>query len=173
MTNSKDKGTAAETLVVRHLRSTYWPHAERRALSGKQDKGDITGTPGLAWEVKAAKTLAIPRWLRETQEERLNAQADYATLVLKRPGMGKMRAGFFWALMDRQLFHQLDRQAFPDGSPVHGFVTTVRQTNPASAMLTLSLDSAPFAVAYYPSFTLTHLNTMSDILLLAGYGTKQ
>jgi hypothetical protein len=48
MTRSKDKGTAAESLVVKYLQSTYWPHAERRALSGGLDKGDITGTPGLA-----------------------------------------------------------------------------------------------------------------------------
>ena len=58
----KDIGTAAETAVVRFLRDNGFPLAERRALHGSTDRGDITGTPGLVWEVKggdAAKTASM------------------------------------------------------------------------------------------------------------------
>src|SRR5690606_4660297 len=49
----RDTGTRAETAVVRYRRDHGWPHAERRALRGNQDAGDITGTPGVCWSVKA------------------------------------------------------------------------------------------------------------------------
>src|SRR5690606_27104000 len=55
MSRSKDIGTRAETAVVRYLRANGFEHAERRALRGRQDAGDITGTPGICWEVKARK----------------------------------------------------------------------------------------------------------------------
>ncbi|NAE18288.1 hypothetical protein, partial [Enterococcus hirae] len=51
----RDIGTAAETATVRYLRTAGFPHAERRALRGTHDCGDITGTPGLAWEVKGGQ----------------------------------------------------------------------------------------------------------------------
>lgn len=50
----KDKGTWAETRVTEFLRDNGWPYAERRALAGVTDKGDITGCPGLVFEVKYA-----------------------------------------------------------------------------------------------------------------------
>ena len=86
----KDIGTAAETAVVRFLRDNGFPLAERRALHGSTDRGDITGTPGLVWEVKggdAAKTASdnqIAAWLDETEIERANANAAYGFLVVAR-----------------------------------------------------------------------------------------
>ena len=55
MTNrSKDTGTNAETAVATYLRSTgYFPNAERRALAGAYDRGDLTGIGDLVIEVKA------------------------------------------------------------------------------------------------------------------------
>lgn len=90
MSRSKQKGTAAETAVVRYLRSlTYdtlpaFPNVERRALSGGKDMGDIAGIPGWVIEVKAAETLKLAEWQRETLAEKANAEADYCLLVVKR-----------------------------------------------------------------------------------------
>lgn len=91
MTNpSKAKGTAAETAVVRHLVANGFPLAERRALHGSTDLGDITGTPGLVWEVKggeAAKDASdnqILAWLAETDREIENANAAFGFLVAQR-----------------------------------------------------------------------------------------
>ena len=51
MTNRpKAIGTAAETAVVRYLAAHGFPAAERRALHGATDLGDITGTPQIVWE---------------------------------------------------------------------------------------------------------------------------
>jgi Holliday junction resolvase len=83
-TRSKQKGTTAEREVVRYLQQ-WWPAAERRALSGNKDKGDVAGIPGVVVEVKAAARLELAKWQRETLAEQENAQAAYCVLVVKRP----------------------------------------------------------------------------------------
>jgi len=99
----KDRGTDAERAVARWLAANGWPHAERRAPSGSADRGDITGTPGICWEVKSRKTppgdKQITDWLEETEQERLNAGADIGVLVVRRPGVGPQHAGRWWAYL--------------------------------------------------------------------------
>jgi hypothetical protein len=87
VSKSKDKGTAAEREVVRYLQ-TWWPAAERRALSGNKDKGDVAGIPGVCIEIKAAKVQALAAWRRETWTEMENAGAVHCMLVVKRPYKG-------------------------------------------------------------------------------------
>lgn len=89
MSKQRQKGTSFETLIVEYLRSNGFPHAERRALHGTHDKGDITGVGRLVFEAKNHKTLALSEWLRETEVERQNADADYGILVAKRRGFGQ------------------------------------------------------------------------------------
>lgn len=88
MSTARGKGTAAETAVAGLLRETWWPYAERRALHGGKDRGDTTGHPGLVFEVKACARMKLPAWLRETETERVNANADYGILVAKPAGVG-------------------------------------------------------------------------------------
>jgi Holliday junction resolvase len=83
-TASKKKGTAAEREVVNYLMN-WWPNAERRALSGNKDKGDVAGIPGVVVEVKAAARQELAKWQRETLAEQKNANADFCLLVVKRP----------------------------------------------------------------------------------------
>lgn len=119
MSRSKQVGTTAETAVVRYLRTHGWPHAERRALAGAQDLGDITGTPGLVWEVKSGRAAEqasdglIANWLAETEAERRNATADLGVLVTKRSGYGPSRAGAWWAHVDLSTLTTLLRGRLP------------------------------------------------------------
>ena len=83
-TKSKAKGTAAEREVVRYLQK-YWLTAERRALSGNKDRGDIAGIPRTAGEVKAAVKIELAKWQQETLTEMGNAEADHCFLVIKVP----------------------------------------------------------------------------------------
>ena len=86
MTNpSKQKGTTFETAIVNYLNANGYPYAERRALAGSVDKGDIAGLPGIVIEAKATKALAVSTHLAETEAERQNAKADYGILIWKRP----------------------------------------------------------------------------------------
>ncbi|MFI7628440.1 hypothetical protein [Microbispora rosea] len=102
---SKEKGTAAETAVVKVLRANGFPHAERRTLKGIHDQGDITGCIGLCFEVKggdAAKNASdnqITAWIAETETERINASADIGILVVQRRGVGPANADRWWAIL--------------------------------------------------------------------------
>lgn len=100
MSKSKQKGTAAETAVVKALQRLGWPHVERRALHGTLDKGDIAGIPGVCFEVKDAKTWQVSGWLQETMEERVNAKAAHGILVIKLPGIGHSNAEKWLTVMD-------------------------------------------------------------------------
>lgn len=82
---SKRKGTAFESAVVEYLRTHGWRYAERRALSGALDKGDVTGTPGLVFECKAEKQFDLAGAVGEAMAEKSNADADFAAAILKRP----------------------------------------------------------------------------------------
>jgi len=99
---SKAIGTQAETLVTRYLQETGFGTAERRALHGTYDLGDITGIPGMVIEVKSghaaerASDGLINAWLAETETERKNAKADIGVLVVKR--LGKGNAADWWAI---------------------------------------------------------------------------
>lgn len=81
---SKNRGTKAESEVVKYLQG-WWPAAERRALSGNKDKGDVAGIPHVVVEIKAAATQLIGPWQRETLVEMENAGAKRCMLVVKRP----------------------------------------------------------------------------------------
>lgn len=103
MTRSRGIGTGGENDVVKYLIPNGFPYAERRALHGSKDLGDITGTPGLVWEVKCGKAAEtagdalIEKWMAETEAERVNANADIGVLITKRKGYGSTRVGDWWA----------------------------------------------------------------------------
>jgi hypothetical protein len=91
---SKNKGTAAETAVVRWARTNGFPGADRQPLRGNRDAGDIDLAPGIVLEVKnhAGAAVGQPRpglltgWMAQAELERLNAGAGYCPLVVKRGG---------------------------------------------------------------------------------------
>lgn len=103
MGKSKKIGTEAETAVVKVLRERGWPAAERKALTGAVDLGDITGTPGITWQVKGghmaedASDTMIDQWLKEAQEQKSAAGTDLGLLVWKRKMVGAANAHRWWA----------------------------------------------------------------------------
>jgi hypothetical protein len=111
MSRSKRKGTAAETSVVRYLNENHFRGAERRALAGANDKGDVTGIDDVVIEVKAGVRLQIPEWLKETEQERKNAKADIGVLVIKPKGKGDATVHQWWAVMTLQQACFLMRRA--------------------------------------------------------------
>lgn len=115
----RDIGTRAETAVVRYLRDHGWPHAERRALRGNQDAGDITGTPGVCWSVKAGEYARQPsdrqvaQWLAELETQRVNAGAAHGLLITRRHRTGD--PGHWWAYIPAATL-----TALVDGRPAGG-----------------------------------------------------
>lgn len=145
----RDIGTAAETAVVRYLRNHGFPHAERRALRGARDAGDITGTPGICWSVKGGQMAKdagdglVEDWLSDLDKQTHHAGADHGILVTQRRGYGPDRAGKWWAIT------RLD-----------GFVPIAAHT---ASTHQPDLSRAPVRV---------HLADMCQLLRHAGYGTE-
>jgi len=114
---SKAKGTAAETAFVAYLRRRGWLHAERRALSGSQDKGDVAGLPGVVLEVKNCRTVQLGAWLKEAAVEQRNADAVLGVVVNKPHGVGLDRVGDWHAhLTVRQLCDLLAAAGYRAGA---------------------------------------------------------
>lgn len=96
MNMSKARGTSFETAVARWLRLALDEQTiERRALHGAHDMGDLYGiyAHGLAGiaECKNYKRYGradVEEWRRQTLAERDNADADFAVLVIHKPGCG-------------------------------------------------------------------------------------
>jgi hypothetical protein len=88
MSKSKAKGTAFERLIADYL-VQYWPYADRAPLTGNKDRGDISGTPGIVWELKNRRALDLAEWVDEAETERTNAGADIGIVVHKRRGRGQ------------------------------------------------------------------------------------
>lgn len=84
MSKNKDAGTWAETQVVRLYQSSGWPHAERRALTGSVDRGDITGVIGLCTQVKNVAQPRLETWFSELLEQQHNASASACLLAVRK-----------------------------------------------------------------------------------------
>lgn len=91
MSRQRAQGTRFETHVVRRLHEMLGDdRPERLALHGARDHGDIGhifahGHEGIAeckWRSGAAKPSQVAAWRGQTLDERENADADFALLVV-------------------------------------------------------------------------------------------
>src|SRR5262245_10809666 len=95
------KSRVAENGVVEYLARNGWPYCERRRLTGAKDKGDVSGTPGICWEVKYGGLAGVKwwAWMRQALVERTNACAEVEVLAVKPPGVGITRSGQWYAAL--------------------------------------------------------------------------
>lgn len=90
MSLQKRKGTRFETAVARYMAGELQePSIERRALHGSRDMGDLYGISAHGWEgiaeCKSHRSVTpalVEEWRRQTLDERDNADADFALLVV-------------------------------------------------------------------------------------------
>lgn len=94
MSASRRKGTSWETAIVTYLRSEGATLAERRALNGAKDRGDVAGLPGVVVEAKNATRHEIAAWVDETEQERRNDGAAIGLCWIKRRGRTSPADGF-------------------------------------------------------------------------------
>lgn len=87
MSASKAKGSRFEREVVDYLKSWY-PHAERRALCGTKDKGDIVGVWGWVLELKNTRTIDLAAAVDEAEIECEHAGEPWFAAVVKRRRRG-------------------------------------------------------------------------------------
>lgn len=84
MNPSKMKGTRFESEVVEFLRSHGFAYAERRALQGVNDTGDIAGVVGWVLEAKAHREIDLAGWVTEAEREARNGKARWWAVIAKR-----------------------------------------------------------------------------------------
>jgi hypothetical protein len=107
---SKAKGTRGETAIVRFLRDHGFSYAERRALNGARDLGDITGIPGgPVIECKNQNRHSLAEWIDEANAEAANARAPFGLVWFKR--RGKTDPGDWFVLLDGSSLVLLLREA--------------------------------------------------------------
>ena len=109
MSRSKDRGTAWETAIVRFLNTNGFPYAERRALRGGNDRGDIAGLPSLVIEAKHVARTDLAGWVDEAELERDNDGARYGAVWFKR--RGTTNPGRAYVLLTGDDFLRLYRDA--------------------------------------------------------------
>lgn len=85
---AKAKGSAFERDVVAFLNAHGFPHAERRALRGINDAGDIAGVIGWCLELKNHREMDLGTWATEAQKESIAARCHRWAVVHKRRGKG-------------------------------------------------------------------------------------
>lgn len=181
----KRKGTAAETAVVSFLRLQGFPYAERLALQGGKDRGDITGIPGIVIEVKAENEYTWSGWLKETKVEQGNAKADFGLLVSKPRTVGATRVGNWYAGMYAADFGRLFHAAGEDAQNlwIHHMSghDINRQLGPAMFHLPGFMKSAQVGygvIEISPKgvkdqdlwYTVMSLSQACSLLVSAGYG---
>lgn len=141
MSKQRAIGTAFETLVATHARQNGFPAAERLALKGKDDEGDVRIHSQIHLECKggkAAETASdgqILKWIEETERERCRANIDHAFLITKRANCGKVRAGDMWVhtqLVKLLMLYGIDfAPIMQENDPVHvanAFYAPMRMT---------------------------------------------
>lgn len=95
----KAQGDRAEQAARDHARTHGFPGAERTRAGYTRDHGDVHLAPGVIVQTKDCKSLRWASWLPELAEQKTDAGADVAALVVKRPGMGAANAGQWLAVM--------------------------------------------------------------------------
>ena len=111
MSKARQKGTAAETAVVKWLRANGWKDADRHPLRGQADQGDIKAIKNTVLEVKNHKSYSIPAWLREVEVEKQNAKAEFGAVIIKPNGVGLNNVDQWWAVMTVHDFAKLCAEA--------------------------------------------------------------
>jgi Holliday junction resolvase len=97
---SKRKGTSHEVAVVEFLKANGFEWAERRALAGVNDRGDIAGIPGVVIECKNEARIDLAGYVDELEVEKRNAGVTTGFVVVKRRNKSIERAYVVCELRD-------------------------------------------------------------------------
>lgn len=106
---ARQAGTKWETAIVEALRLAGWDACERRRLSGKRDRGDIAGVPGVVIEAKNTARIDLAGAVDQANIERENADAEHGVAWIKRRGKSHPAHGY--VVMDGYTFMNLLREA--------------------------------------------------------------
>lgn len=105
MSKSRDRGTRWESAIVGYLQEHGFPYAERRALAGALDKGDVTGVPGVMVEAKDEQRITLSVYADEVAAQTANCPPGTIGVAwVKRRGKGVEKS---YVVMDPATFLEL------------------------------------------------------------------
>jgi len=116
---SKKIGTAAESAFVKYCKQRGYQDAERIALAGFNDRGDVRINKRVMAEIKsgdraeAASHKQIEIWLLDTIKEQLAGGWAYSVLITKRHGAGLSNVGEWWAWLNLNKVFTLFHETYP------------------------------------------------------------
>lgn len=108
MSKESRAGNAFAEQVAALGRASGFPYLERRVLYGTNDRGDLTGTPGITWQTKAEKGIDLAGGTKDLRGQARTNNDTVAILVNK--GRGKPTAKAY-ATVDLDLLFLLLRAA--------------------------------------------------------------
>jgi hypothetical protein len=82
--SAKARGTAAERAVADWLHANGFPYAERAPKHGSRDQGDITGTPGVCFEIKDEARFDMATAMDEAVTEARHCRTSSLPVVVRR-----------------------------------------------------------------------------------------
>ena len=140
MSKQRTKGTSFETQVIDYLRMRLGDdRIERRACSGANDRGDIAGVylhgKPVVLECKNRREMKLASWMEEAEEERGNADAEFAFVVHKRKGCGDKNMGKTYVTCDLETL-----AAIIAGNRLNLFYTAEERANSTFMALEHGID---------------------------------
>ncbi|CAB5216914.1 hypothetical protein UFOVP199_8 [uncultured Caudovirales phage] len=103
----KHRGYDSQRIVADYLAKTGWPYAE--STGAGRSGTDVTGTPGIDWEVKARRGFNITAAMDQLADRGKEGVA--AVAVIRPDGYGPARIEQWPALMTLKQAVELLRQA--------------------------------------------------------------
>jgi hypothetical protein len=99
------KGQTFERLIANHLRDNLDDRIDIRPKNGTNDRGDIGGirtTTGgkVVAELKNHNRMELGQWIKETETERGNDDAQVGVVIHKRKGAGQAGAQYVTLTVD-------------------------------------------------------------------------
>jgi hypothetical protein len=114
---NKRKGDITEVSTRAWYRDHGFPWTARTRAGYTRDAGDLHLCPGAIAQVKNCRVLRWQEWFQQLKDQRAEAKADIAWLVVKRPGLGSTNVGQWLAVMTVEDHAALLRAA-GYGSPI-------------------------------------------------------
>ena len=103
----KHRGYRTQKMVADYLAKNGWSFAE--STGAGRPGSDVTGTPGIDWEVKARRGFSPTEAMKQVQDR---AKDGVLPIVVLRPdGWGEARIGDFPAMVPLSVMVQLLKEA--------------------------------------------------------------
>lgn len=111
----KHRGYESQRIVAAYLQDNGWPFAE--PVGAGRPGSDVTGTPGVDWEIKARRRLELTQTMTQQAQRIYDGVVPIA--VIRPDGYGPSRIESWPAVMPLSVVVQLLREA-GYGDPLDG-----------------------------------------------------